>query len=161
MKRLGKSSLNAVLAEGLELSKSVENGIWLQSWFKASPKISPFLKIHLITAVTSNKRVGDDGIQSLNTAASMVVKPHGNVSLAFAGGGVKKLRLTRRTLLKRVVQVNDGAIIKISVWSVYECVCVMGLCSHCVVSSHCLCDSMLKMYASGPPMSRWLNEEGI
>ena len=89
MKRLGKSSLNAVLAEGPLLAKSVENGIWLQSWFKALPKISPFLKIHLITAVTSNKRVGDDGIQSLNTAASMVGKPHGNVLLAFAGGSVK------------------------------------------------------------------------
>lgn len=39
----------------------MENGIRLGSWFKALPKISPFLKNHLISAVTSNKSVQDDG----------------------------------------------------------------------------------------------------
>lgn len=37
---------------------------------KALPKISPFLKIHLIAAVASHKRVGDDG----NIAQPLILK---------------------------------------------------------------------------------------
>jgi len=56
MKHLGKNTLRAALAEGLEPSKPRELDIWLGSWFKVFPKTSPFLIIHLIIAVTSHGR---------------------------------------------------------------------------------------------------------
>lgn len=47
--------MKAALAEQPEACESMENGIWLGSWFKALPKISPSLQIHLIPADTFNK----------------------------------------------------------------------------------------------------------
>ena len=44
--------MKAALAEQPEACESMEKGIWLGSWLKALPKISPSLQIHLIPADT-------------------------------------------------------------------------------------------------------------
>jgi len=85
----------------------MENGIWLQSWFKAFPRISPFRKSHLITAVTSHKKAARSrNVPVFNAAASVeVVPPVNRVLLSLhvelthtAGGSINTMTDQRKKL---------------------------------------------------------------